>query len=200
MKKRNPIRDTVTRFVSARRGRIPKSKITINQFFEDLENRGPAVMNSWFEIWTQGIKSEMKSEGLWIFGDEQENINFIIEYISRLQRKFWEAYPAPYSEIDIITDARRGCVMARPQRSAFRSVYLKIRIWGLRMKKYGLCAWSNDMLLVSYLRRYNNEPYYKNSLYTQYQMWSSSFFDESALNRSFVINPSGIKIPWRKSI
>lgn len=197
--KTNPIRETVSVFIPSGRRRKKKPKITIEDFFNDLENRGPLHPMSLFETWAFEIREDMQSRGLWTFGDEVQNLNFVVEYISRLQRKFWDSYPENWRNLDLIMEARFGYSPRRGnlQWKALKAIYLKIRIFGLRTKTFGLCAWSRNVPLISFVDKYYER--YGKSLYTVWQISVRYRRFVGAKNRPLPINPKGIEIPFRDS-
>jgi hypothetical protein len=146
MKTYNPIRSTVTNFVTAlgkRRKRSQKTKKSkIFLFFNDLENRGPFKPNSFFELWTKQIRLNMQKAGIWIREDEENNLAFVAEYIDRLQ------------SIYLKDEERRF--------QTFKKIYLKVRIWGLRMKLFEIAKWEGSFFVARNSYVY---PYYTPMLY-----------------------------------
>ena len=154
MKTYNPIRSTVTNFVTAlgkRRKRSSKAqkdkkpkKSKMSLFFNDLENRGPFVPNSLFESWTRQIRTEMQKERIWVGDEDGNNIAFVAEYISRLMKKFFSSnsyLKKLHAEISTYVPTLIGKGVNR-ELLALGGIYVKIRIWGLRMKLFELRKWN----------------------------------------------------------
>jgi hypothetical protein len=144
MKKQNPVRDTVTHFVRSTGGRRNKKNSTESKFirfFNDLENRGPFTPNSLFEIWTKKICKDMNRDGTWGEDSKGVSFEFVAEYIYRLQVLFQksnkEYAPRIHTEGNY---SWKNCKFT-PEGFAFRMIYLKIRVWGLRTKQFRLRKW-----------------------------------------------------------
>lgn len=138
MKKYNPIRNTVTYYVTACKKRVKRPKMTLIEFFEDLENRGHSIEDSLYEKWTKKIRADMKKAGTWK-ENPSNDFDFVAEYVSRLHRIF-KATKQPL----FINEIVRGRVVSRKfsfEALAFRMIYLKIRVWGLRTKRFRLMRW-----------------------------------------------------------
>jgi len=198
----NPIKTTVTHFVPARgQGKSKHKKMTTIGFFVDLENRGLFQPFSLFEKWTREIRKEMQREGIWITDDEDQYILFVSQYISRLQQKFLDACPGIPRDHHIMSTCRYAHEVYPQQLNVFKTIYLKVRVWGLRMKKYALCKFCQVTPLISYVDKGDfSEEYmeqYGNRLYTHHQMWSRNihFNREDLLLQ---IDPVTTRIPWRK--
>ena len=138
MKKHNPIRNTVTYYVTACKKRVKRPKMTLIEFFEDLENRGHSIEDSLYENWTKKIRSDMKKAGTW----KERSLNdfeFVAEYVSRLHRIFKASKKGLFLKKIV-----KGKVVSReftPEALALRMIYLKIRVWGLRTKRFRLMRW-----------------------------------------------------------
>ncbi len=143
MKKINPIHWTVAHYVIAPRKRAKRQKMTLIEFFEDLENRGPSIEDSLFEKWTKKIRIDMVKEGTWNIS-RRNDFEFVAEYVSRLHRLFKGTKKDLFDKKIV-----RGKVVSRkftPEALAFRAIYLKIRIWGLRTKSFRLMRWRKRYL------------------------------------------------------
>lgn len=198
MKRKNPIKETVTHYIRATKKCDKKTPVTSVEFFEDLQNRGPFNPNSLFEKWTKKIRSDMEREGLWI-KEDTNLVEFVIEYISRLQREFWDEYPGDFDKIDAIgTVFYRDFSDNKNLPRIFKLIYSKIRIWGLRMKIFGLCAWYRDVYLVTYIRVRQQDD--ELSLFTPWQMYWATKFSPGTINRAFFIEPHGLTVPWRTPV
>lgn len=138
MKKSNPIRGTVTHFITACKKQRRNSKMTLLKFFDDLENRGTWREDSLFEKWTKQIRADMEKAGTWKENSTNE-FDFVAEYVSRLFRLFG-ATKQPYFIRKIV---KGKCVSQRfsPEALVLRMIYLKIRVWGLRTKHFRLMRW-----------------------------------------------------------
>ena len=150
MKKHNPIRDTVTNYVTACRMRSKRPKLTLIEFFKDLESRGPWSPDSLFEKWTKKIRADMEKAGTWV-ENPSNDFEFVAEYISRLQMIYQETNAPFFIEKHI-----KGRVVSRkftPEALAFRMIYLKIRVWGLRKKRYRLRRWLKRSQYIDLDRR-----------------------------------------------
>ena len=138
MKRHNPIRGTVTYYVTAVKKRTKKPRMTLIEFFEDLENRGSSIEDSLFEEWTKKIRADMEKARTWK-KDPSNCFEFVAEYVSRLCRIFKMTREQMFIEEVVL-----GKVVSRrlsPEAIAFRMIYLKIRVWGLRTKKFCLLRW-----------------------------------------------------------
>jgi len=176
--------------------------MTTKMFFEDLENRGPLHPNSFFEKWTKKIRKDMEKSGTWLAedGDEIQILKFVVEYMSRLQKEFWYACSKSPLKTDMIMIARTGQFPEfNSQKRIFRLVYFKIRAFGLRMKKFGLCSWQKDVMLVTYIRKFDlDNPYYGNTLYSYWQCWCYLVGTKQS-DFVFRIDPFELTIPWISS-
>ena len=135
---RNPIRGTVANYIVACKRRIKKPKMTLIEFFEDLENRGPSIEDILFEKWTKKIRTDMEKAKTWKHNPSND-FEFVAEYVSRLFRLFKESKQRYF----IVRILRGRCVarVQSPEALIFRTIYLKIRVWGLRTKKFRLMRW-----------------------------------------------------------
>jgi hypothetical protein len=152
MKTYNPIRHTVVNFVATKGRRHKKTSETqkkekpkkskISVFFNDLENRGPFKPGTFFEAWTKQIRIKMQELGTWIKEEEENNLAFVAEYLNRLQ-------------IIFLDDGEK-------RRLSFKKIYVKIRVWGLRMKLFEIKKWEGSFFIS---RRSHVYPYYTPKLY-----------------------------------
>ena len=113
------------------------------RFMESLQNRGPLTMhNDIYTKWTTRIRTEMEEAGSWPTDMADCHISVIVEYISRLQRVFWDEFPDlnhQDSHLDIhsvyhgekYTELRKAL-------SIFAMIYKKIRSKGVRERAYML--------------------------------------------------------------
>jgi hypothetical protein len=141
--KKNPIRLTVTNFVTAkgrRHKKQEKKRLTFADFFNDLENRGPFQPDSVFEKWTSTIRRDMIRAGTWVKEDEDTSIIFVQEYVSRLQAEFWNMDKnMKYLKKKLYNVW--SCHFYYPDTEhlkVYKDIYLKIRVYGLRHKKFCL--------------------------------------------------------------
>jgi hypothetical protein len=104
-----------------RKKKKKQTKSVSVKYFESLENRGPLCPGSPYEAWTRKIRHDMEEAGTWITGFMDAGPRFIAEYISRLQKEFKES--------------------KRAHDGTFKYLYCKIRIWGLRQKKFEMGKW-----------------------------------------------------------
>lgn len=148
---KNPIFGTVTTFVTAKKwsrkkksgkGKAQLSKTKMALFFRDLENRGPFTPNSIFQTWTQKVREDMEQAGSWIRDDEEVSLYFVSKYIARLQREFWNMHMDVFEKSPywVVTEPPTWDVARRVK--LFKRIYLKVRIWGLRMKNFELRIWT----------------------------------------------------------
>lgn len=141
MKKRNPIKDTVTHYVAASvRVRAACRRMSMREFFEDLENRGPFKPNSLFEQITKQVREDMEEAGTWIRGEE-DCLDFVAEYISRILQEYNKYLGQQGLHMGSLILKRGRFAGYQEHFLEFRKIYLKIRTWGLRTKRFRLRKW-----------------------------------------------------------
>jgi len=149
-RKPNPIHTTVQNYVRGGKGRhFRYQKITLKSFFESLDRRGPLHPNSLFEKWVSTIRQDMVAAGSWTKAcslNQSDAVNFVQEYISRLQLQFWttgEVNTREYKRVAKYTN--HGVELPYWQDDldwkmlkTFKMIYKMIRVFGLRMKLFYL--------------------------------------------------------------
>jgi len=112
---------------------------------ESLQNRGPLTMkDDIYHKWTIRVRTEMEVAGSWPTGMVDFTPIVIAEYISRLQKAFWDEFP-DVSYYDKNLDIYSLYTGERHQRlmrmlEIFVKIYKKIRDKGTRDRTYRLKA------------------------------------------------------------
>lgn len=139
MKKRRPLRETVTHYIAASHSKKKTKPASMKDFFENLEHRGPFVPHSLFEQFTVTVRRRMQRERKWIQGNE-DDLEFVAEYIAQLQREYFKFRKKQnFPDWQVYVDGRSAGF--EKHYLEYRACYLKIRIWGLRTKRFRLRAW-----------------------------------------------------------
>ncbi len=113
------------------------------RFFESLQNRGPLAPNSLHEKWTKKVRADMEVENSWPTGLDEVSLPFVAEYMSRLQKEFWDEYPKQsWESTDLWAAYDKEPEFMLLKLRAFMIAYRKIRIWGLRTKTFELSLWT----------------------------------------------------------
>jgi hypothetical protein len=132
----------------------------MKDFFEDLENRGSEHPRSTFQIFTKSVREKMTADGTWI-EDDEDNLDFVAEYVSRLLREYRERSGGLSTMWNVCNGRFAGY---EKEFLEFRKIYLKIRVWGLRTKRFRLRKWP----LVRYPLNFDQYP----------QIWTVGFKNE----------------------
>lgn len=113
------------------------------RFMNSLQNRGPLTMhNDIYTKWTTRIRAEMEEAGSWPTGMADCHIGVAVEYVSRLQRSFWDEFPdLNHQTRDLdIHSVYNGVKYARLLHALkiFAMIYNKIRGKGMRERIFFL--------------------------------------------------------------
>lgn len=138
MKRTNPIRSTVSVFIPASVSRKKRSRYSMKDFFEDLGNRGSMHPNSVSQVFTRSVREKMITAGTWI-QDDEDNLDFVAEYVTRLLREYLEHVEWRIYRMFIKDEGK--FVGYKKEFLEFRKIYLRIRVWGLRTKRFHLRKW-----------------------------------------------------------
>ena len=112
------------------------------RFFESLENRGPMTIHSQYERWARAVRAEMETEGTWPTLEQECDVTIIAEYVSRLQRQFWNEHPElKWYEASIQRVIYEGSDTMRPSLRTLKRIYKKIRHKGMRDRSFTLSLW-----------------------------------------------------------
>jgi hypothetical protein len=147
--RRNPIRLTVRRFVSAgelrkvKRAKTRKKPERSNfvRYFESLENRGPLLMHSFYEKWTVQVREEMQAAGTWPTGEQETCPKIVAEYISRLLMAFWREFPEFKWYARNIRHSHESWDKFLRLSRTLKRIYNKIRVKGTADRTFELEPW-----------------------------------------------------------
>ena len=144
MKYRNPVKWSVTHYIRPKNKKVRKSepqktpkRSVFVKFLNSLQNRGPlhAVRGPVWEKFTAEVRQGMEEAGTWPQGMQDATPQIIAEYVSRLQKAFWndidfDKWTNHRKTQDLFSGEKHEHILER--RRVFRWVYEKIRRWGMR--------------------------------------------------------------------
>ncbi|MEN9604868.1 MAG: hypothetical protein RJB39_553 [Candidatus Parcubacteria bacterium] len=117
----------------------PKS---FSGFFDEIERDHPR--DPFHRQWTERVHTEMTAAGTWPLGAKAENPRIVAEYLSRLQRCFWQEIAALCNgKYQIDPRSRQKAI---PAVNTLRIIYGRLERFGRRHYRdcFKLWSWSGD--------------------------------------------------------
>lgn len=173
----NPIRHTVTHYIEAHerrerrelerisKKRMPKKKDERSKFVRflgSIENRTPKLsMRSELHLkWTRKVRKQMEKAGTWPKPDQELDIAILAEYLSRLQRVFWNEFPwRKWYNVDWYHERdynEHPYGIFAPYRKVLRKIWLIFRRKGLRDHSFRISDWRAHTPSVAWVGPYKD--------------------------------------------